>query len=250
MTTNFNTLQELGLLIANASSKTRGTPPLVLNGKHQAPFYNAAEAVVTQALVNWTYEYEVQPPTSVIHQTLRGNTQTYDELLNHGQLLGDGGFARVVAINNQMALKATCCPATQRLLANLFESEVDIAGLPLVYQSLGAIGVDADQFEFQGYFVERLFKPQTSSQEKLRQEFANFFALALQDDQDQSDTVLSIQIAEECIRTDKFSLGEAFSMLLPILKSIPSVLDLASIANVMFTAEGHISLADPVAPVI
>lgn len=250
MTTNFNTLQELGQLMANATFKNCRTPPLILNGIHQDPFYTAVESIVTQIPVNWTSEYEVQPPTSVIHQTLRGTTRAYDEMLNHGELLGDGGFARVIALGNRVVMKATCCPATWRLLSNLYKSQTGIAGLPLVYQSLGAVGVDADQLVFQGYFVERLFKPQTCFQERQRQELTNYFALALQDDHDQSDTALSIQVTEECMRTDKFSLGEAFSMLLPVLNSIPAVLDLTSITNVMFTAKGKISLADPLASVI
>lgn len=195
-----------------------------------------------------TPNYRVHRPT-VIHSSLRGVNKRGEWILAQGHLIGDGGFARVIAVNRNVAMKATCCPATQKLLSSLTERNAATPGLPRVFQKLGKVGVDADHIYFEGYYLERLFKPVMTKQEALQREVTSYFTAALEEDVTQSNRQLSIEIAQECIRTDRFSLGAAFSKILPVLKALPSVLDLARPGNILFSSQGEICLADPISTV-
>lgn len=183
-----------------------------------------------------------------MHPSLKASTAKYDKRIGElSVVLGEGGYACVFSVNQETVLKCTSCLATKELYSTLADSNVRVPGLPAVYRHLGVVATDSDRMPFDGYYMERLVEPLGRNQRRLHNEVVQCFAEHLKGDEGLFDPTVSIQLAEECIRTDRFSLGQAFQRILPILKRTPSILDLARPSNIMFSMKGDLSLADPVA---
>lgn len=99
----------------------------------------------------------------LIHGDLRahGPDSQYLEDLFNSEGARDGGFARVVDYTAATVLKATCCPATNKLFYQLLQKrETGIPtphNLPAIVDSLLGQLVDADGFVYEVWEVEKLF---------------------------------------------------------------------------------------------
>lgn len=198
---------------------------------------------------HWITEH-TQP--KVIHSTLGSEHSKYSRLMTDPAVhLGDGGFSRVVAINSGTVLKITSCPATMAFFKSIIDTNRRVSGLPIVYQKLGVIAHDADNIEFEGYYIQRLFPPSSEAQKQQRAEIHHYFMerLGNSDDalfsQEHSESVIKL-----CISENRFGLAPALTELLNVLRRVSAVLDLTQQENIMFDSHGYICLADPLAPII
>lgn len=186
-----------------------------------------------------------------------------------------GAFAVVSLIDATSVIKATCCRPSANFLTFLQENESSgrlytrrpVAGLPRVFDVLGPIAKDADGYSYVGFRMERLF----DTPEPLGQRDAAYAQKQLlmgklsaaysvyhrnQNSHHQNfeftDTAASIEVAHRLANDSSNPLGEGFAFIAAFLArqtKRKAVMDLMRPENLMFSREGELILADPVAGV-
>lgn len=200
----------------------------------------------------------------------------YEQLFYGRQVqeLNSGAFSVVSVVDDETVIKATCCIPSANFLTALLAIESiatapwqrPIAGLPRVFEELGAIAKDADGQHYFGFRMERLFdtpepKGQRNTADAQKQpllEKLNAAYLAYQRRQDNhqnfvfTDTEASIEVAQRLANDSTNPLGEGFAFIAEFLgrqTATKTVMDLMRPENLMFSREGELILADPVAGV-
>lgn len=221
---------------------------------------------------------------STFHERLRprGRRLSSDilEAIEHGEVLGNGLFARVVALQEHTVLKLTTCEASVRLLRQLHartRQNCAVAGLPLVFADLGIVA-DGACGPYRGFVVERLFESTQSTnaqaarvvlwplyrrhrgiKERPIVQRANYRKLhrLVADIQARYERLAAsglsrratgVELAAELASMTDNGLMEAFEFLEEFIARGNYDLDILNPGNLLFNAFGAPMLADPVAP--
>lgn len=185
-----------------------------------------------------------------------------------------GAFAVVSIVDDNTVIKATSCIPSANFLTSLLAIKSvlparwqrPIAGLPLVFEALGAIAEDADGQRYFGFRMERLFE--TSEPvgqrdaayaqkqpvlEKLSAAYSAYCRIKNNHHNFEfTDTEASIEVAHRLANDSTDPLGEGFAFIAAFLArqtATKAVMDLMRPENLMFSREGELILADPVAGV-
>lgn len=185
-----------------------------------------------------------------------------------------GAFALVSIVDDNTVIKATSCIPSANFLASLLaiepiataSSQRPLAGLPRVFEALGVIAEDADGQPYFGFRMERLFDvpmqnrqrgvADTQKQALLENLSAAYLAYRrIQNSQqnfEYTDTEASIAVACRLANDSTNPLGEGFAFIAAFFArqtAMQTVMDLMRPENLMFSREGELILADPVAGV-
>jgi hypothetical protein len=194
--------------------------------------------------------------------------------------LGDGGYARVLALSPARVVKLTSCTATVALLDALAlqtRAQRRASALPAVFRCYGPVAVDADGQTFHGYELERLFAPgqlaamrtaracgdETPPERRITfaarhatQTYRRFQQVRVRFEHQQTRYIRGKQPAwQECLalagalasERDAFGTEDAFGWLERFVDRHRVELDLLSRGNLLMSAWGTPVLADPVA---
>lgn len=193
----------------------------------------------------------------------------------HTAQVKPGAFAVVSLVDATSVIKATCCLPSAKFLTFLQTNESSgrqytrrpVAGLPRVFEALGPIAKDADGHSYFGFRMERLFDmPQPDGLRdaaytqkqllmgKLSAAFSAYHRNQNNHHQDLefTDTAASIEVARRLANDSTNLLGQGFGFIATFLaqQTEPkAVMDLMRPENLMFSREGELILADPVAGV-
>jgi hypothetical protein len=207
---------------------------------------------------------------ALYHQTLTSIPGTAWALVENGLnrcIVSDGCFSRVVQTPAQSdrtcfgeapstesswtthykAYKLTCCEPTLALFEVLLDKEVP--GLPKLYAALGPSATDSEGFTFVGFELESLRKP-VSVQENEQVERIQQSTFRLQEliKKRALSSSRAAYLTARLLAWQNFEgLGKAFSCLSTVIKNSGAVLDLHTKDNILFSNEGSVCLADPVA---
>lgn len=194
--------------------------------------------------------------------------------------LGDGGYARVLALSPARVLKLTSCTASVALLDALAadtRARRRPAALPAVFRRYGPVAADADGQTFHGYELERLFAPDELAAMRIArvcsdeaaperrgacaarhaaQTHRRFARSRERFEREQARYIRGMQPAwQECLalagalasERDAFGTEAAFGWLERFIGEHRVELDLLSQGNLLMSAWGEPVLADPVA---
>lgn len=196
-----------------------------------------------------------------IHTTLTPlPTTAYDNYMRDGALANyrDGMNARVHAFRfegqGDEVFKVTCCEPTTQLFMWAYEAMASgrlPPGLPSVKACHGLCALDADGFQFEGFTVERLRPAETEHERgalrallvaarECRRRFENRLPGS-------RSWHVSLRVARWLSIQNVGGLREAFRVVAAVIKTTRSTLDIEQPGNVLFTKDGLLCLADPVA---
>jgi hypothetical protein len=203
------------------------------------------------------------------------------EAIEHGRVLGEGAFARVIALQAHLVLKLTSCHASIRLLQQLgarTRQNRAVPALPLVFEDLGVVA-DGAQGPYRGFVVERLFVSSRTAEAlaaraalwplyrrhrgmaqlpvvrrtdsrrlrrllaDLRERYNRISSAGL------SRRATSVEVAAEIASMTDDDMMEAFAFLETFIAQQGCDLDLSP-SNMLLSAFGTPVFADPVAPLL
>lgn len=200
----------------------------------------------------------------------------YEQLFYGRQVqeLNSGAFSVVSVVDDETVIKATSCIPSANFLTALLAIESiatapwqrPIAGLPRVFEGLGVIAEDADGQPYFGFRMERLFDEpmqnmqrgvaDTQKQALLEKLSAAYSAYQRIQNSEQNfeftDTEASIEVACRLANDSTNPLREGFAFIAAFLvrqTATKTIMDLMRPENLMFSREGELILADPVAGV-
>lgn len=183
------------------------------------------------------------------------------ECFFHYEMLGnhqDGGSSRVYCFHPEVAdklvLKLTSCDATRELLKLLWVQQyhgTKVKGLPSVSQSLGMCARDDDYIEYHGFVLERLRHPQSAEEDAMETQLVTAVRAAMREASSGATSAMhwstSLVAATWLANSNILGLGDAFHALCRVILMCEAYLDLEMPGNILFTLDGEICLADPVA---
>jgi hypothetical protein len=196
-----------------------------------------------------------------IHTTLTPLPSTaYDNYMRDGALANyrDGMNARVHAFRfedqSDDVFKVTCCEPTTQLFMWAYEAMASgrlPPGLPSVKACHGLCALDADGFQFEGFTVERLRPAETEHERGALRALLVAARGCRQRLEDRLPSSCSWQVSHRVARwlslQNVGGLREAFRVVAAVIKTTRSTLDIEQAGNVLFTQDGRLCLADPVA---
>jgi hypothetical protein len=196
-----------------------------------------------------------------IHTTLAPLPSTaYDNYMRDGALANyrDGMNARVHAFRfenqNDHVFKVTCCEPTTQLFMRAYKAMASgrlAPGLPSVKACHGICAMDSDGFQFEGFTVERLRPAETDWERGALQGLVATARACRERFEDRlpgsRSWQVSVKVARWLALQNAGGLRDAFRVVAAVIRATRASLDIEQPGNLLFTKDGRLCLADPVA---
>ena len=196
-----------------------------------------------------------------IHSTLvPTSASTLESYMQQGCLgnYRDGMNARVYTFNPEgrpdEVFKVTCCEPSSELFLRAHEARVRglrLDGIPNVFGCHGPCATDSDGFAFRGFTVERLREGDTEEEIDALRGLLTVVRIVRERFEERNPGSRSWQVSLRVTRWlalhNVAGLRDAFGVVARVIRSTGAALDLEQPGNVMFTQDGRLCLADPVA---